>query len=178
MNLLITAIKINLLILIIDYFIFVVIRLYEKNDNKLQAIKYLSTFFSILIYIFLAAINKIIFNLFIFITLLFNGYIYFHVINMMITSRRIKLLEYMIVNENSNYKELQNIYTAENMISKRIERLKISNQIYEINDKLFSKNIILLFAAEILYFISILFNARWDLIYNIKTKKNKIQSNK
>ena len=177
MNDLLIVFKFNLLILFIDILIFICIRFFQRNDNKLQVIKLLSTISSILIYFCLTAMNIFVFNLFIFITILLNGYIYFHIVNIMITSRRLKLLEYMNSNVNCSYEDIKLIYSSENMISKRIKRLKTSYQIYETNERLFIRNSILLLAAELLYFLSIIFNVRWNLIFSIKKYKKLNNSN-
>jgi len=85
-------------------------------------------------------------------------YIYFHVFNMSETARRIKLLIDIHQGSTNNPKKIsQQPFDA---IQIRVDRLKVTNQVYEEDGHYFIKNRLLLFISKFVAFIRLILGFR------------------
>lgn len=164
------VIKFNLGFVAINYLVFIlfIILSNRKNiQNKFIKSAVISNIiYNFILFFFLG--NKNILNI---IICLLISYIYFHFINMLVTSRRIKIMETISLRKEIDFNELKIIFKQQDMINIRIERLKELKQINEINDTYYMTNKTLLIISKILYKISKLFNVEWLEVKNL-TKKN------
>jgi len=138
-----------------------------KNQNN-QTCSFWSSIFSLILFIplvYLFSEDKL---LIILIAIMLESYIYFHILNIVYTSRRMKIISTIARNKNLDVQHLSQLFDDSNMVSIRLERLEKAGQITKNNQRYFIKKKLMLYIAKLLYTISIIFSVEWTVVRNMK----------
>lgn len=104
------------------------------------------------------------FILYMFLLYFLSAYTYFHVFNMGETSRRIRMLTAIALQNLQSIEELENIYNENQMIKRRLDRLVALGQIKEIRNMYYPRGYLFVLSAKVLYGLSCLFGQPWQAL--------------
>ena len=155
-----TYLALNILLII------VALRIFKNQNNQICA--FWSAIISFIFFIPLAYIFSRDILLIILVSVLLEAYIHFHILNIVHTSRRMKLIETIAKNKIINIELLDHLFNENDMISIRLERLEKAGQINEKNKRYFVKNFFMLYIAKLLYLSSKVFSVEWGVIRSAK----------